>query len=246
MSERISIVMPSLNMAPFIGAALASIARQGAHELLVFVADAGSTDGTREVAVGYRDSGLPISMLEVEPGSSPAVARNAALGEVNSDLVAFLDADDLWPAGKLDRQVAFLDEHPALGMVSGYVRYFDKADESGLQPSTESRLTDLVHVHVGACIYRRETLAMLGDFDSELRYGEDVDLLMKLRESGVDFAILRSIELYYRKHPGAMTAQADPRQASDFRRVALKSLQRRRLSGTADRALPDLADYVVP
>ena len=232
-------------MAPFIGAALASIARQGAHELRVLVADAGSTDGTREVVVGYRNSGFPISVLEVEPGSSPAVARNAALREVESDLVAFLDADDLWPAGKLDRQTAYLAEHPTLGMVSGYVRYFDVADESGLRPAAQSRTMDLVHVHVGACLYRHETLATLGGFDNELRYGEDVDLLMKLRESGIGFAILRSIELYYRKHPGAMTAQSDPRQASDLRRAALKSLQRRRLAGTTDRALPDLARYVV-
>lgn len=246
MTEHISVVMPSFNMAPFIGTALASIARQGGHELRVLVADAGSTDGTRDVVAAQRSSGLAISMLEVEPGSSPAIARNVALRAVDTELVAFLDADDLWPAGKLDRQTAFLAEHPALGMVSGYVRYFDVADEFGLQPAPQSRTMDLVHVHVGACLYRSDTLAALGGFDNELRFGEDVDLLMKLRESGTGFGILRSIELYYRKHPGAMTAQSDPRQASDFRRVALKSLQRRRLVGTADRPLPELATYVVP
>jgi glycosyltransferase involved in cell wall biosynthesis len=244
-SEQVTVVMPSFNAAPFIGAALRSISQQQMATIRVIVADTGSTDASRDI-IAESSEGLAISVLELDRGSSPARARNAALSQIEGGLVAFLDADDLWPTGKLDRQCAVLAERQSLGMVSGYVRYFDIADATGLRPAANARTSDIVHVHLGACVYRHETLRRLGGFDEELHYAEDVDLMLRLRESGIGLAFLRTVELYYRKHAGAMTARDNVRQASDFRRATLKSLQRRRRAGLEASPLPDLVEYLVP
>lgn len=246
MSRGVSVIMPSRNAGQYIDAALRSIARQAVPAVQVIIADAGSTDETAAIVARYEGrADLSFSFLPLGRDVVPSVARNHALEGATGEFVAFLDADDLWPAGKLARQLARLDASPELGMVSGYVRYFEAADDTGLAPAPGSRTTDLVHVHLGACVYRATTLQRLGGFDPELRFAEDMDLLMRVRESGTRFCIPRSVELYYRRHPAAMTAVSDPRQEADFRRATLNSLQRRRRAGTASLPLPDLASFVV-
>ena len=245
MTSRVSVIMPSFNMARYIGSALRSILLQGHEDIEVIIADCTSTDETRAV-VAESSTNLDVKVVEVESASAPGIARNAALEQTSGDIVAFLDADDLWPAGKQDRQLQYLSAHSDLGMVSGYVRYFDRADETGLGPAQDSRTEDLVHVHVGACLYRRTTLDRIGHFDRDLRYAEDVDLILRLREAGIPFAILRTIELYYRRHPGSLMASSTDRKAHDFRLATLKSLSRRRAAGIALSPLPDFASYVVP
>ena len=53
------------------------------------------------------------------------------------------------------------------------------------------------------------------------------------------------VTLYYRRHAGQMMQSADPRQAADFRRAVLMSMQRRRRRGMI-RELPQFEDYLEP
>jgi glycosyltransferase involved in cell wall biosynthesis len=246
MRARVSVIMPSLNMGPFIDAALRSVAQQrvAVHEIVLL--DAGSTDDTHAVVRKHQQAGLPIRMLSHPPGA-PGLARNCGIAQASGDLIAFLDPDDLWPAGKLERQLRRLASAPEVDMVSGYVCYFDTPDASGLVPAAASRTERIFHVHVGACIYRREVFDRLGGaFDPDLLYGEDVDLLLRVREQAVPFTILRSVELYYRQHAASMMAAPHPRKASDFRLATFKSLQRRRAAGALAVPLRDFASYLEP
>jgi glycosyltransferase involved in cell wall biosynthesis len=175
---------------------------------------------------------------------TPAAARNVAIAEASGDLFAFLDADDLWPAGKLQRQLDRLHRAPHVDMVSGYVRYFERADDSGLEPAADSRTETLFHVHLGACIYRSAVFGQVGRFDESLLYGEDVDLMLRVRETAVPFTILRSVELFYRRHAASLMAADNPRQQADFRLATHKSILRRRAAGTLATPLRDFASFV--
>jgi len=242
----LSVVIPARNMGRYLHFALSSIRRQQHPNLEVVVVDAGSTDDTEAVIAAHRGAGLPVR-LAGGTEMSPAAARNLGIAQSANPLVAFLDADDLWPAGKIARQLARLASQPRVEMVSGYVTYFETADDSGLEPAPDTRTETLFHVHVGACIYRRETFDLIGGaFDEEFVYSEDVDLMLRVRENGVPFAILRSVELYYRRHPASLMSQADPRKDASFRLAAHKSMMRRRAAGTLRSPLPGFADYLEP
>jgi glycosyltransferase involved in cell wall biosynthesis len=247
MRERVSVIIPNLNMGAFLDAALRSIARQSTPVHEVILVDNGSTDGTFEVAERHRGGALNLKVLEC-PRRGAGPARNLGVAAAEGDMIAFLDADDLWPAGKLERQLARLRARPAVQMVTGYACYFEEAGEDGLEPAPGSRTERLFHVFAGACVYRRETFAKIGGaFDEDFLYtGEDTDLLLRLREADVPFTILRSIELYYRQHPASMMAQNDPRKHGAFRNAVRKSLLRRRAAGTLDVPLRAFASYLEP
>lgn len=242
----ISVIIPARDAGQFIGAALESVWRQNHAAIDVIVVDAGSSDDTVQVVDRHIRAGRPIRLLQ-ECAINPARARNIGVAHAVSPFISFLDADDLWPDGKLQRQLGRLSVESGLQMVSGYVTYFETADANGLDPLPGSRMETLFHVHVGACIYRREAFDALGGaFDEAFVYSEDVDLLLRVREAGLDFRILRTPELFYRRHPASMMAQNTPLKEASLQLAISRSLRRRRKIGMLGRPLPDFAEYLDP
>lgn len=90
--KRLTIVIPAKNEARLLPILLESLCRQD-YPLLphtkVFVADAGSTDGTQELALSFRDR----LDIEVIPGGLPSVGRNAGARLAETPYVLFIDAD---------------------------------------------------------------------------------------------------------------------------------------------------------
>ena len=92
MSSELTIVIPAKNEAKMLPKLLNSLAKQdydGIAEMRVIVADAGSTDGTVEVALSFRDR-LAVELIE---GGLPSVGRNAGARLATTPYVLFLDAD---------------------------------------------------------------------------------------------------------------------------------------------------------
>lgn len=108
MVASVSVIVPTYNRAGWLGRALCSALDQlhAGDELIVI--DDGSTDDTAAVVAGF---GERVTYLRGEHrGAGPA--RNLGLAHARGDLVAFLDDDDEWLAGKLARQRAFLEARP--------------------------------------------------------------------------------------------------------------------------------------
>jgi glycosyltransferase involved in cell wall biosynthesis len=240
----ISVVIPCSRMARFLPDAVGSVMRQEVAAGEILVVDDGQDGQTAAVCARLGREGAPVRLIATAP-CHPGVARNLALDRARGETIAFLDADDLWPAGKLARQGARLAGSPALGMVSGHVAYFDRLDPVRLAPAAGARVETVLHVHLGACLYRRAVLERLGGFDPTLRYSEDVDLLLRLREAAVPFVILRATTLYYRRHAGQMMQAAALRREGDFRRALTLSLARRRRLGLRGE-LPPLESHLEP
>jgi glycosyltransferase involved in cell wall biosynthesis len=98
------------------------------HQLEILVIDDGSKDDTAVYARGLAAAtprGIEIRVIE-KPNGGPASARNLGIAEATGDLVAFLDADDLWLPRKLARQIAALEAEPDAVMVYSDSLYFRK------------------------------------------------------------------------------------------------------------------------
>ena len=108
MRGEISVIITTYNYSRYLAEAVESVLKQSypAHE--VVVVDDGSTDspGTILSAFGER-----VKYLRQE-NSGIAAARNLGLRQINGDVVAFLDADDIWTEDKLSLQIEALKLNP--------------------------------------------------------------------------------------------------------------------------------------
>jgi glycosyltransferase involved in cell wall biosynthesis len=117
MDAELTIVIPAKNEVEMLPRLLESLCRQdyaGMAQTRVLVADAGSTDGTVEVALGFRDR----LAVEVVPGGLPSVGRNAGAKLATTKYVLFLDADVELPEPTLLRRALWRMERRELHLAT--------------------------------------------------------------------------------------------------------------------------------
>ncbi len=198
MNPSITVVMPVRSGMPFLTEAIASIQSQNYSPLELMVVDDGSTDNSREFVRGV--TAVAIRQMDVPAGSGPAAARNAGIRASRSDLVAFLDSDDLWPAGTLPALVKGFSAGPSAEFAQGLIRNFQA--ESGVKRFITAPYRFL---NLGAALWRRNVFETVGLLDESLRLCEDLDFLMRCWEKDVRKAEVDRVALYYRRHAGSLT-----------------------------------------
>jgi len=176
----------------------------------VIVVDDGSDDYDAIAAVAERHRAR---LVRRRAASGPAAARNAALREVGSELVAFLDSDCV-PANGWLRALAGHFDDPVVGAVAPRVRPAPQSRPSTLQRYLAARSPldmgrrpagvepggRVSYVPTAALLVRRSAL---GDgFDEMLRYGEDVDLIWRLRDAGWRVRYDPSVEVAHEEPDG--------------------------------------------
>jgi glycosyltransferase involved in cell wall biosynthesis len=179
----ISVIIPTYNRAHCIGRALASVKEQGISDLEIIIGDDASTDDTVAVVKALMPEATAVC-LRVNQGAS--AARNAALKLAKGDLIAFLDSDDEWLPGKLEKQIAFLCEHPEVGLCgSGHIlacKDGSRVEFPGKNPlDWRSSLHGAQSFHGASTpLMRREVLEKVGFLDEKLRVLEDWDWMLRI------------------------------------------------------------------
>ena len=233
----VTVIMPVFNASATLAQALNSVLAQGYGALDIIAVDDGSTDDSREVLATF---GSALRVLH-QSRKGPAAARNLAIHHARGELIAFLDADDVWLPGKLLSQVAYLQAHPKVSAVFGrFERWEAQAGDGRFaepppqaayeeaaarwrdrpEPSQTTRfhgnlyadlLLDSV-VHIITALVRRSAIHEVAGFDVSLTTGSDYDFWLRLsREHRIDQ--LDACVAWYRIHAHSITRQARPRNA---------------------------------
>lgn len=203
MSATISCIVPVYNGARFLGEALDSILAQTLPPTEIIVVDDGSTDSTPEVVNAYARH----VTYHRQANAGPASARNRGIGAATGDFISFLDADDLWRADKLERQMSALESNPAAGICITYLQNF-WVDELAHE---RDRMRDHDFAkpmpgYVCQCLLaRRNVFDTVGRFDEAKRLGEDQDWYLRADRAGVGREIVTEALVYRRIHGKNMT-----------------------------------------
>lgn len=201
-APRVSILAAAYNGERFLEESLESAFAQDFDSYEVVFVDDGSNDRTAEIAQSF-----PLRYVHQTNQGLPS-ARNAGLAVAQGELVAFLDDDDVLPPTKLSSQVRYLDEHPDTGCVLGRVEWLV---EGGVEPPQMARdpiFGDPGGIQLVTAMIRRGVLDELNGFDASYRYAEDRDLFIRMREHGVQVAVLEDVVLRKRLHGANMTMNA--------------------------------------
>jgi hypothetical protein len=195
----VSVIIPVYNGARFIADAVQSIVAQEYRSLEIIVVDDGSTDDTAQVVARL---GRDVRYV-FQGNAGPGAARNRGIRDASGDLIAFLDADDLWAAGSLRLLLNRLLEDPRLDVVHGYARLFKYGEPNGgmdfLNPD------EVFPYYIGAGLYRRRAFERAGLFEEQLRFSEDTEWYGRAAELGLRIDRLQGITLMVRRHENNMT-----------------------------------------
>jgi teichuronic acid biosynthesis glycosyltransferase TuaG len=216
MQHVVSIIMPAFNAGRYVAESIRSVLGQACEGWELIVVDDGSTDDTADVVKSFAAAEGRVKYV-AQPNGGQASARNKGLSTARGDLVAFLDADDLWLPEKLKLQVAAIDESGADVVFSdGYIFSDDpsvETDKFAVVPGkTEGPemfrlLFERNRIATLSVLARRSVLDAAGLFDEDRRCQncEDYDLWLRLARRGAVFFGMTEKLMKYRRHAGAST-----------------------------------------
>lgn len=167
-TPRITALINTYNYGRYVGEAIESVLAQDfpAQELEILVVDDGSTDNTRDVVARYGER----VRYCYKPNGGQASAFNLGFQQARGEIVALLDADDVWLPAKVRRVMDIFDASPELGMVYHALRYRDEqADREWDDPDFPAMSGDVPRLPQGL-----------------LRYGVVSTSAMALRKSALE------------------------------------------------------------
>lgn len=227
-----SIIIPTRDCLRYLPATFATIDLQGRDDLEVVLVDDGSSDGTAAWVRERAPSRFSLKVLETG-GIGPSLARNAGVEAACGDLIAFLDADDLWWADKLNRQIAYHQARPdtglsftdyihvtpdgrTLGTCFEYWRLGWTRPDGGAYfevDDAEAKLLACNVVGTSTVVVNRRVFLQAGGFPAGLPSAEDWDLWLRLAALA-PVACSASVSMSYLMRPGSETSNRGKRVAA--------------------------------
>lgn len=201
---KVSVMIPAYNSAKYLSEAIASVLDQTYTDYEIIVINDGSTDNTQGVIAPYLGK---IRYFEQE-NQGVSATRNRGIYLSRGDLIAFLDADDIFMPHKLEQQVAILETQPEIGIVNSGFRIITEDGEEVADIERWHTIPDLtpeiclLHKPVlpSAMMFRRDWLIKVDGFDPRFFASEDVDIVLRMVALGCRSTWLRAITVYYRQH----------------------------------------------
>lgn len=189
----LSVVIPTMNEEDYLPRLLASVKAQTLQPIEVIVADAGSTDRTREIAESFG--------ARVVKGGMPGAGRNRGAEASSGELIFFLDADvELKDLRFFEKAVT---DFEALGLDIA------TADVMPIEGSAFDRFSHRVYNRYvrllgkwrphapGFCILvRRELHDAIGGFDETVTFLEDQDYVSRGNKAGSFGFLPKHVRVY--------------------------------------------------
>ena len=225
--ELVSVIVPAFNAEQTINETLLSVRNQTHRNLDIIVVDDGSTDRTYQISSDHAQVDSRIRVIQ-HPNGGVAAARNRGIEEARADLIAPIDADDLWRPAKIARQLrakrAAGDEVALVYTWSAFIDEDSKVIEGEATASFAGDvLLPLVYGNfVGngsTALMCKSILKELGGYDSSLRARqaqgcEDWSLFIRIAERA-HFAVVPDYLTGYRQAPNAMSRDIEQMLRSD-------------------------------
>jgi glycosyltransferase involved in cell wall biosynthesis len=219
----VSVVLPAYNGERFIERTLATALGQTYAPLEIVIVDDGSTDKTPQIAEAAATKD-PRIRYHRRKNSGVAASRNFGISRARGDLIATLDADDLWHPEKLARQVKVIKASPAkVGLVYCWSVEIDNDDliipplnklrkRSVVQGGVTKDLAKGCFIETGSTpLIKRSFIEAVGGYDVDLRPqgADDWKLYLALSEV-CDFAVVPEYLVGYRQASGSVSRNLVP------------------------------------
>lgn len=186
---KVSVLMSVYNGEKHLREAIDSILDQTYEDFEFIIVNDGSTDSSEEIIQGYDD--IRIKYLKRENGGLSA-ALNTGLSSAKGDYIARMDADDIALRDRLEKQLAYMEEHPNIVALGAGITYIEEGGDtifSYVNRMTSDEIRENIYqmcpIAHPTVIYRRDVALKCGGYYEKIRqYFEDHLLFKKMLKYG--------------------------------------------------------------
>jgi glycosyltransferase involved in cell wall biosynthesis len=190
---RISVIIPAFNAEKTIHRALKSVLSQTKLPNEIIIVDDGSTDSTREISATILAEYKIVNYIH-QTNLGVSQARNRGIHESTGEYIFFLDSDDYWLSNKIITHVNHLEMHPSCkGSFTNY-HYLNlkKSNQIILNKAINKAPISKMNLATGVAkitgsassfFCAKDALLKTGEFDSKLKFGEDLDVWIRFAEN---------------------------------------------------------------
>lgn len=214
----VSVVIPAYNASNTIQQAIATARGQTLRPTQIVVVDDCSKDDTIQKAEAV--AGPDLLVVRSPKNGGGGAARNLGIDHSTGDVVAFLDADDLWASNKLANQMALLRTQTRDSFCFCAVEQVNEYDEKHVLPKREpfpgESLADYMLksgniMQTSTLVVPRHLLANCR-FNEKLRRFQDLDFVLTLGEAGIAAAFCAEPLVEWRNvgNPKRVSSNPDP------------------------------------
>ena len=210
---RVSILMPVFETpVPYLEECWQSIQAQSFRAWELVLVDDGSTAAGTLALLEEIGDDPRVRLLTLDRNRGVAHALNAGLERCRAELVARMDADDKMLPSRLERQVAYLTDHPEVAILGTQMQGIDWETGELHPPTSHPPIVDADYIehqrassHIWVlnhptAVFRRQAILDLGGYP-DFRVAQDLALWLKAHRAGLEIHNLASVELHYRLHP---------------------------------------------
>lgn len=227
---KVSVITPNFNGERFLEQTIRSVLeqREPGVDLEYIVVDGASNDHSMDIINRYRDS---IDTVISEPDNGPASAINKGFGIASGDIVAWLNADDLYHPGTLKRVIRTIQASPRRALCFGRCRIIDedgneirrtitRFKEMFFPVSSRFCIQSINYISQPAMFFRRSALQAAGYLREDIKAAWDYDLTLRLWRHGGACRIQGPPLSDFRWHPGSISGSGFRNQFREELQIA--------------------------
>jgi glycosyltransferase involved in cell wall biosynthesis len=214
---RLSVVIPSYNQGQFIERTIRSIVDQNYPDLEIILMDGGSTDDTMEIVEKYRSH---FAHIQSEPDGGQTAAIAAGFERATGEFISWLNSDDTYSPGALQKIGEYLAANPKVEFVYGDTWLIDASDNRiAFKRSARFSLGVMKYAFLTvpqmSAYWSRDLYHAVGGVDRALRFCMDYDLFVRMASKSAPKRIQGEIG-NFRLHGDSKTSTMETvRQAED-------------------------------
>jgi glycosyltransferase involved in cell wall biosynthesis len=221
----VTIVTPCFNSAAFIEHTINSVANQTYSRIEHIVVDAGSTDGTVDI-IKRNEKSISLWVSEPDAGQADAIRKGFFMS--SGEILAWINADDVYPEDAVETAVAELLRSP-VDVVYGNRGLIDsegqRIGERRLTPflshfSRKGMLYGGFGVYQPASFWRRDLYFDVGGIDPSFQFSMDTDLFVRFAMADAHFEFIPKELVQFRVHASSKTSTSQDVAREEWRRIS--------------------------
>ena len=209
---KVSVVIPSYNCAPYLGDSIKSILDQSYGDVEIIVVDDASTDNTKAIIDEYL-ANPKLRYIRNEENKGLMASRNVGIACAEGDLIAFLDADDLFLPNKLKKQVEFFNKDENSVISYANVTYFKDGEDKEILSTQHHFSGDIFYFLKRSNFIAVSTVMARSKIFKSYKFNEnlkamghgDWEFYLRLAASGTNFTYIDNPLSKIRVRKNAMT-----------------------------------------